>query len=73
MQLSSISISPKNLDAFSRSLDIKNSDIFSYFVEGFSEILVKSAIFKAFISTEKYHKISLNFFSEILERTIYLF
>ena len=39
----------------------------------FSEILVNSAIFTASISDEKYHKISLNLASEILERTIYLF
>ena len=39
----------------------------------FSEILVNSAIFTASISAEKYHRISLNFFSEIQERTIYLF
>nr|DAR81704.1 MAG TPA: hypothetical protein [Caudoviricetes sp.] len=38
-----------------------------------SEILVNSTIFITSISDKKYHKISLNFFSEICERIIYLF
>nr|DAU62533.1 MAG TPA: hypothetical protein [Caudoviricetes sp.] len=38
-----------------------------------SEILVNSDIFITSISDKKYHKISLNFFSEIWERIIYLF
>ena len=38
-----------------------------------SEIVVNSAIFTASMSDEKYHRISLNFFSEILEKIIYLF
>ena len=37
------------------------------------EIPVKFAILVASISCAKYFKISLNFFSEIRERTIYLF
>ena len=38
-----------------------------------SEILVKFDIFDASISSAKYFRISLNFFSEIRERIIYLF
>ncbi len=38
-----------------------------------SEILVKFDIFDAFISSAKYFRISLNSFSEIRERIIYLF
>ena len=37
------------------------------------EIPVKFAILVASISSAKYFKISLNFFSEIRERNIYLF
>lgn len=39
----------------------------------FSEMVVNSAIFTASMSDEKYHRISLNLFSEILEQIIYLF
>ena len=36
-------------------------------------MVVNSAIVTASMSDEKYHRISLNFFSEILEQIIYLF
>ena len=58
---------------FSHSLDIKILIFLVILLIVFSEILVNSAIFTASISDEKYHRISLNFFSEIQERTIYLF
>ena len=68
-----LEISPENLLIFSHSLAIKILIFLVILLIVFSEILVNSAIFTASISDEKYHKISLNFFSEIRERTIYLF
>ena len=66
-------ISPLNLLNFSHSLGIKILIFLVILLIVFSEILVNSTIFTASISDEKYHKISLNLASEILERTIYLF
>ena len=68
-----LEISPENLLIFSHSLAIKILIFLVILLIVFSEILVNSAIFTASISDEKYHKISLNLASEILERTIYLF
>ena len=68
-----LEISPENLLIFSHSLAIKILIFLVILLIVFSEILVNSAIFTASMSDEKYHKISLNFFSEIRERTIYLF
>ena len=39
----------------------------------FYDMVVNSAIFTASMSDEKYHRISLNFFSGILVQIIYLF
>ena len=68
-----LEISPENLLIVSHSLAIKILIFLVILLIVFSEILVNSAIFTASMSDEKYHKISLNFFSEIRERTIYLF
>ena len=68
-----LEISPLNLLNFSHSLGIKILIFLVILLIVFSEILVNSTIFTASISDEKYHKISLNLASEILERTIYLF
>ena len=68
-----LEISPLNLLNFSHSLGIKILIFLVILLIVFSEILVNSAIFTASISDEKYHRISLNFFSEIRERIIYLF
>ena len=62
-----LEISPENLDIFSHSLDIKILIFLVILLIVFSEISVNSAIFTASISAEKYHRISLNFFSEIRE------
>ena len=66
-------ISPENLDIFSHSLDIKILISLKILHSVTSEILVKFDIFYASISSAKYFRIALNFFSEIRERTIYLF
>ena len=65
-------ISPENLDIFSHSLDIIILISLKILHRVTSEILVKFDIFDASISSVKYFKISLNFFSEIMERIIYL-
>ena len=66
-------ISPLNLLIFSHSLDIRILISLKILHRVASEILVKFDIFDASISSVKYFKIALNFFSEIRERTIYLF
>ena len=68
-----LEISPENLLIFSHSLAIKILIFLVILLIVFSEILVNSAIFTASMSDEKYHRISLNLFSEILEQIIYLF
>ena len=71
--LGELEILPLNLLIFSHSLDIRILISLKILHSVTSEILAKFDIFDASISDEKYHKISLNFFSEIRERTIYLF
>ena len=66
-------ISLLNLLIFSHSLDIRILISLKILHSVTSEILVKFDIFDASISSEKYLRISLNFFSEIRERNIYLF
>ena len=66
-------ISPENLDIFSHSLDIRILISLKILHRVASEILVKFDIFDASMSSAKYLRISLNFFSEIRERIIYLF
>ena len=58
---------------FSHSLDIRILISSKTLHSVASEILVKFDIFDASMSSVKYLRISLNFFSEIRERTIYLF
>ena len=66
-------ITPLNLLIFSHSLDIRILISLKILHRVASEILVKFDIFDASISSAKYFRIALNFFSEIRERTIYLF
>ena len=68
-----LEISPLNLLIFSHSLDIRILISLKILHSVTSEILVKFDIFDASMSSVKYLRISLNFFSEIRERTIYLF
>ena len=68
-----LEISPLNLLIFSHSLDIRILISLNILHSVTSEILVKFDIFDASMSSVKYLRISLNFFSEIRERTIYLF
>ena len=68
-----LEISPLNLLIFSHSLDIRIFISLKILHSVTSEILVKFDIFDASMSSVKYLRISLNFFSEIRERTIYLF
>ena len=68
-----LEISPLNLLIFSHSLAIKILIFFRILLMEILEIPVKFAILVASISSVKYLRISLNFFSEILERIIYLF
>ena len=68
-----LEISPENLLIFSHSLAIKILIFFRILLMGILEIPVKFAILVASISSVKYLRISLNFFCEIRERTIYLF
>ena len=68
-----LEILPLNLLIFSHSLEIRILISLKILHRVTSEILVKFDIFDASISSVKYLRISLNFFSEILERIIYLF
>ena len=68
-----LEISPENLLIFSHSLAIITLISLKILHRLTSEILVKFDIFDASISSAKYFRIALNFFSEIRERIIYLF